>query len=63
MFITIFHKFGLTGSSLVFTSQSCLIYRPKGSRCFPQQETLPLLRSTGWFQEWFRAWFHNWTRI
>jgi len=25
----------------------------KGPRCFLEQETLPLLLSTGWFQEWF----------
>ena len=27
----------------------------KGPRCFLEQETLPLLLSTGWFQEWIRA--------
>jgi len=27
----------------------------KGPRCFLEQETLPLLLSTGWFQELFRA--------
>ena len=27
----------------------------KGSRCFLEQETLPLLLSTGWFQERIRA--------
>ena len=27
----------------------------KGARCFPEQETLPLLPSTGWFQERIRA--------
>jgi len=26
----------------------------KGPRCFIEQETLPLLRSTGWFQERIR---------
>ena len=31
----------------------------KGTRCFLEQETLPLLLSTGWFQERIRAWFHN----
>jgi len=35
----------------------------KAPRCFLQQETLPLLLSTGWFQEWIRAWLHNWTKI
>ena len=28
-----------------------------------EQETLPLLLSTGWFQERIRAWFHNKTKI
>ena len=28
----------------------------KGPRCFLEQETLPLLLSTGWFQERIRAW-------
>ena len=28
-----------------------------------EQETLPLLLSTGWFQERIRAWFHNQTKI
>ena len=27
----------------------------KGPRCFVEQETLPLLLSTGWFQERIRA--------
>ena len=27
----------------------------KGSRCFIEQETLPLLPNTGWFQERIRA--------
>jgi len=35
----------------------------KGPRCFLEQETLPKLLSTGWFQEWIRAWFHNRTKI
>jgi len=35
----------------------------KGPRCFLEQETLPLLLSTGWFQERIRAWFHNRTKI
>jgi len=30
-------------------------------RWFLEQETLPLLLSTGWFQERIRAWFHNQT--
>ena len=34
----------------------------KGPRCFLDQETLPLLLSTGWFQGRFRAWFHNRTK-
>jgi len=40
-----------------------------GSRCFLEQETLPLLLSTGWLQERNRAWFtkdclcHNRTNI
>ena len=35
----------------------------KGTRCFLEQETLPLLLSTGWFQEQTWAWFHNQTKI
>ena len=35
----------------------------KGPCCFLEQETLPLLLSTGWFQERIRAWFHNQTKI
>jgi len=35
----------------------------KGPRCFLEQETLPLLLSTGWFQEGIRVWFHNQTKI
>ena len=34
-----------------------------GPSCFLEQETLPLLLSTGWFQERIRAWFHNRTKI
>ena len=35
----------------------------KGPHCILEQETLPLLLSTGWFQKWIRAWFHNQTKI
>ena len=35
----------------------------KALRCFLEQETLPLLLSTGWFQEQIRAWFHNQTKM
>ena len=35
----------------------------KGPRCFLEQETLPLLLSTGWFQERIWAWVHNRTKI
>ena len=35
----------------------------KGPRCLFEQETLPLLLSTDWFQERIRAWFHNRTKI
>ena len=35
----------------------------KGSRCFLEQETLPVLLSTGWFRERLRAWYHNGTKI
>jgi len=31
----------------------------KGLYCFLEQETLPLLLSTGWFQQRIRAWFHK----
>jgi len=34
-----------------------------GPLCFLEQETLPLLLSTGWFQEQIWAWFHNQTKI
>ena len=35
----------------------------KGHRCFLEQETLPLLLSTGWFPERIRAWCHNRIKI
>ena len=35
----------------------------KGPRCFIEQETLPVLLSTGWIQERIGAWFHNRTKI
>ena len=35
----------------------------KGPRCFLEQETLPILLSTGWFQERSRDLFHNQTKI
>jgi len=35
----------------------------KGPRYFLEQETSPLLFSTGWFQERIRAWFHNRTKL
>ena len=35
----------------------------KGPRCFLEQETLPLLLSTGWLQERIRAEFHNQNKI
>ena len=35
----------------------------KGPRCFLEQKTLPLLHSTGWFQERIRACYHNRTKI
>ena len=35
----------------------------KGTRCFLEQETLPLLLSTGWFHERIRALFQNQTKI
>ena len=35
----------------------------KATRCFLDQETLPLFLSTGWFQERIRAWYHNETKI
>ena len=35
----------------------------KGPRCFLEQETLPLLMSTCWFQEQIRARFHNRAKI
>jgi len=31
----------------------------KGPRCFLEQESLPLLLSTGWFQERIQVCFHN----
>ena len=35
----------------------------KAPRYFPEQETLPLLLSTGWFEERIRAWCHKRTKI
>ena len=35
----------------------------KGPRCVIEQETLPLLLSTGWFQERIRTLYHNRTKI
>ena len=35
----------------------------KGPRCFLEQEKLPLLLSTGWFQEPIGVWFNNQTKI
>ena len=34
----------------------------KGSHYFLEQETLPSLLSTGWFQGWIWVWFLNWTK-
>ena len=36
---------------------SCVFEPHQGCRCFLEQETLPPLLSTGWFQERIRAWF------
>jgi len=35
----------------------------KDLRCFLQQETLPVLISTGWFQERIQSLNHNRTKI
>ena len=35
----------------------------KGPRCLLVQETLPVLITTGWFQERIRAWYQNRTKI
>jgi len=35
----------------------------KGPRCFLEQETLPLLLSTGWLQKRIRAWYQNRTKL
>ena len=35
----------------------------KGPRCFLEQETYPLLRSTGWFQEQIRVRYHDRTKM
>ena len=35
----------------------------EGPRCFLEQETLPLLLSTGCFQERIRVLFHNLTKL
>ena len=48
----------LTGNVVVVGSSPI-----NGSRCFLEQETLPLLISTGSFQKQIRAWFHNRTKI
>jgi len=42
------HNVEVVGSSLI-----------KGPRFFLEQETLPLLLRTGWFQEQIRVRFHN----
>ena len=34
---------------------ACVTCNAEGPRCFLEQETLPLLLSTGWFHEWIRA--------
>jgi len=34
---------------------ACEFHLIKGSNCFFEQETLPSLLSTGWFQEWIGA--------
>ena len=34
----------------------------KSPHCFNEQETLPLLLSTGWFQEWIRACMEDWLK-
>ena len=39
------------------TCQSWVIAPSKAPACFLEQETLPRLLSTGWFQERIRAWF------
>ena len=47
-------------------TRSIEVVRPspiKGLRCFPEQETLRLMLSTGWFQEQIRPWFQNPTKI
>jgi len=31
----------------------------KRPRCFIEQDTIPLLLSTGWSQEQIRTWYHN----
>ena len=46
------HNVEVVGSSLI-----------KGPRFFLEQETLPLLLRTGWFQEQIRARFHNQIKI
>jgi len=35
----------------------------KGARCFPGQDTLHSLPSTGWVLKRDRAWFHNRTKL
>jgi len=35
----------------------------KDPRCFLQQENLPLLFSTCWFQERIQAWFRHRTKL
>jgi len=50
LFFVINHLMGLTCNVEVLRSSPI-----KGSRCFLEQETLPLLLSTGWFQERIRA--------
>jgi hypothetical protein len=43
-------------------SQICSWNQPVLSRCFFEQKTLPLLLSTGCFQEWIRKFQYSWKK-
>ena len=52
----------------VVTCMTCnrsvmISYPMKGSRCFLEQETLPSLLSSSWFQERIQLLVHNQTKI
>jgi len=51
------HEINLHKGPYICMSRYTCLYIIKDSRCFLEQETLPSLLSTGWFQERIRVWF------